>query len=163
MPSNAVVTLVMGSASDLPIVESCENILRELSIPFATRVCSAHRTPDDLKQLIEQSVSTQIFIGFAGRAAHLSGVLAAHTHKPVIGVPVASGKLLGFDALLSTVQMPPGVPVATVDVDGGANAGMLAARILSLSDKDLEDRLVKKISKGAEKVRASDKEVSNRS
>ncbi len=135
--------IVMGSDSDLPVVKKATGVLDELSIPYEVHVFSAHRTPEEAAKFASRARGEGfgVLIGVAGMAAHLAGALAARTTLPVIGVPCASGALGGVDALLSTVQMPSGIPVATVAVDGGANAGWLAAQILSLSDETLAKKI----------------------
>lgn len=144
------VAIVMGSDSDLPKLIPATDKLKELDIPFEVRVISAHRTP---MQAIEFSSSAKdngfgVIIAAAGKAAHLAGVLAANTTLPVIGIPVKASVLDGMDALLATVQMPAGIPVATVAIDGSANAAILAAQMLALSD----DELAKKLSSMREKM-----------
>jgi len=138
-----LVALVTGSASDLPKLARCQETLDQLGIPYETVVLSAHRTPDEVVAYLRNAEArgVQVFIAAAGMAAHLPGVLAAHTLKPVIGVPIGSGILSGLDALLSIVQMPPGVPVAGVGVDAGANAALLAARILQVGYPMLQAEL----------------------
>lgn len=139
------VAVVVGSDSDLPIMESCCETLKRLDIPHVLRVISAHRTPEEARDfaLSAEEEGVSVIIAAAGMAAHLAGSLAAHTRLPVIGVPMAGGALSGLDALLSTVQMPSGVPVATVAVGraGAVNAAVLAAEILALSDEELGRRL----------------------
>ena len=139
-----VVAILTGSPSDLPVVLKGRDVLDGLGIPSDVRVLSAHRTPHETAKYIAaaEKLGVEVFIACAGMAAHLAGVVAAHTTRPVIGVPIASGALQGIDALLSTVQMPPGVPVATVGVDGAANAAFLAARIISLTHPEVRQRLV---------------------
>jgi len=145
--SSAQVLILMGSESDRPVMEKCVETLEKLQIPARLEVASAHRTPDRVRELIatgEQS-GVKVFICGAGMAAHLAGMVAAHTVRPVIGVPLAGSELKGFDALLSTVQMPRGVPVATVAVGshGAVNAAVLAAQMLGLADDAIHDRLGK--------------------
>ena len=137
--SAPVVGVVMGSDSDLPVMQSAVDILGELGIGHEVRVTSAHRTPDEMIQYGKQAAERgiQVIIAGAGGAAHLPGMLASVTILPVIGVPVRTSALSGMDSLLSIVQMPRGVPVATVAVDNATNAGLLAARILALSDPEL--------------------------
>ena len=135
------VLMLLGSESDLPIAKKAEDALKELGIPYETKVASAHRQPDLLDKIIKAS-DAKVFIGIAGLSAALPGVIASKTKKPVIGVPV-NVKLDGLDALLSTMQLPPGVPVATVGIDNGKNAALLAARILAVSDSKLAGRLGK--------------------
>ena len=136
----------MGSESDLDLANKCGEVLSSFSIDFSVNVFSAHRTPDLLEQHLQEAEkgNTQIYIAIAGLAAHLAGAIASKTVKPVIGIPADGGPLNGFDSLLSTVQMPKGVPVATVAIGsaGAANAGYLAAQILSLSSKKIADNLL---------------------
>ena len=140
------VALIMGSDSDLPRLRPCLDRLRELDIACEARVLSAHRTPAALVQFLKDATEggVKVFICAAGGAAHLAGVVAAHTDLPVIGIPMDNAPLGGLDALLATVQMPAGIPVATVAVGGGgpANAALFAARILAVSNPDLAARLV---------------------
>lgn len=139
----SLVAILTGSPSDLEVVRKAQGVLDGLSIPCELKVLSAHRTPERVARYLAQAeaAGVQVFIACAGMAAHLAGAVAAHTLKPVIGVPLNAGSLGGFDALLSTVQMPPGVPVATVGVDGAKNAAYLAARILATSRPEISDRL----------------------
>jgi 5-(carboxyamino)imidazole ribonucleotide mutase len=130
----------MGSKSDEEAVRSGVKILEEFGVSYDLKVLSAHRNPDALKDYVEKSDSVDVFIAIAGLAAHLPGAIAARTTKPVIGVPL-SAKLGGLDALLSIVQMPRGVPVACVAIDGVQNAGLLALEILGLKDKQIAERL----------------------
>jgi len=132
-----------GSPSDLPIVEKAKAMLDSLNVPCEVKVLSAHRTPDLVMDYVKAAPGrgVQVFIACAGMAAHLAGAVAAHTLLPVIGVPIAAGALNGLDALLSTVQMPPGIPVATVGVDGAKNGAVLAARILALTHPDIRAAL----------------------
>lgn len=156
------VAILMGSKSDLPVMEGAEGVLRQLGIAYETRVLSAHRTPDEALALAEgaREAGFGVIIAGAGMAAHLAGVMAATTDLPVIGVPVGAS-FMGLDALLSTVQMPPGVPVATVAVGkaGARNAAWLAARILALSDTELQGRLAQAKADMKAKVLADDAEV----
>ena len=135
----ADVALMMGSDSDWPTLEPVVTTLKELGVSCAVRVLSAHRTPEQTREFVAEAekTGTRAFICAAGVAAHLAGAVAAHTARPVIGIPVASGPLNGFDALLSTVQMPPGVPVATVAINGAVNAAVLAAQMLATGDAKL--------------------------
>jgi phosphoribosylaminoimidazole carboxylase PurE protein len=137
------VGILVGSKSDLPILEKCTARLDDLGIEYELEVRSAHRTPEDVAEYAStaRDRGLKVIICAAGMAAHLAGAVAARTNLPVIGIPVAAGPLNGFDALLSTVQMPSGVPVATVAVNGAANAAVLAAQILALSDPRLAERL----------------------
>jgi 5-(carboxyamino)imidazole ribonucleotide mutase len=141
--SSPLVAILTGSPNDVPKVAKAQEALTQLGVPSELRVLSAHRTPEMTVDYVRDAEArgVQVFIACAGMANHLAGVVAAHTLRPVIGVPLASGALSGFDALLSTVQMPPGIPVATVAVDGARNAGLLAARILALHDADLTRRI----------------------
>jgi 5-(carboxyamino)imidazole ribonucleotide mutase len=142
MPS---VLILMGSDSDYPILKGAEDYLKEMGVDFDLRVSSAHRSPERTRALVAEAEKSgaKVFICAAGMAAHLAGVVAAETIRPVIGVPVDASPLQGFDALLSTVQMPPGIPVATVAVGkaGAVNAAVLACQILALSDVELAERL----------------------
>ena len=133
----------MGSASDLPVVKKAIDVLTSMEVPFEVHVYSAHRTPVQAKEFSENARKNGfgVIIAAAGMAAHLAGAVAANTTLPVIGIPVSSKNIGGLDALLSTVQMPSGIPVATVAIDGAANAAHLAAQILALSDKDLSFRI----------------------
>ena len=137
------VGILVGSKSDLPILEKCTARLEDLGIAYELEVRSAHRTPEDVAEYAStaRDRGLKVVICAAGMAAHLAGAVAARTNLPVIGIPVAAGPLNGFDALLATVQMPSGVPVATVAVNGAANAAVLAAQILALSDTELAERL----------------------
>lgn len=155
------VAVIMGSDSDLPVVEKAITTLKELKIPTEVHVFSAHRTPEEAKTFTENAAENGfgVIIAAAGKAAHLAGAIAANTVLPVIGIPVKSSTLDGLDALLSTVQMPSGIPVATVAIDGSANAALLAAEILAVSDEDLRDRLRKKRIKGKESVLQRNKAI----
>ena len=137
------VLLICGSPNDLDLVLDCEDALTELEIGSTVRVLSAHRTPDEAAEAVRNAEKDgfRVVIAFAGMSAALAGVSAAHTLLPVIGVPVAGGALGGVDAALSTLQMPPGTPVAAVAVNGARNAALLAARVLALSDTELRGRL----------------------
>ena len=135
------VLILLGSESDMEIANRAKAALDELGVASEVKVASAHRAPDLVDRLVKES-DAKVFIGIAGLSAALPGVIASKTKKPVIGVPV-NVKLDGLDALLSTMQLPPGVPVATVGIDNGKNAGLLAARILALSDAKLSERLKK--------------------
>jgi len=132
------IQIIMGSSSDMPIAEKAKTIFEEFGVDYDIKVASAHRTPDVLKKLVEKS-NADVFIGIAGLSAALPGTIAAHTIKPVIGVPV-SGKV-NLDAILSIIQMPPGIPVGAVGLDRGENAALLAVEILALSDKKLTKKL----------------------
>jgi len=132
------IQIIMGSKSDTPVAEKAEKILKEFSVKYETKVASAHRTPDVLKDIVEKS-DADVFIGIAGLAAALPGSIAAHTTKPVVGVPV-SGKV-NLDSILSIIQMPPGIPVAAVGLDRGDNAALLAVEILSVKDEKLKKQM----------------------
>jgi phosphoribosylaminoimidazole carboxylase PurE protein len=154
--SRIQVLILMGSDSDAPIMKGAADVLRELGVTCEMTVASAHRSPARVQRLLAEAPTrgVQVFIVGAGAAAHLAGMVAGHTAKPVIGVPIDSSPLLGLDALLSTVQMPPGVPVATVAIGkaGATNAGVLAAQILALGDPELAKRLDAYKAKLADKV-----------
>ena len=137
------VGILVGSKSDLPVMEKCTNRFEDLGIDYELEVRSAHRNPEAVAEYVTSAPERgiRVFICAAGMAAHLAGAVAARTNLPVIGIPIAAGTLGGFDALLATVQMPSGVPVATVAVNGAANAAVLAAQILALSDSELAQRL----------------------
>ena len=137
------VGILVGSKSDLPVMEKCTNRFDDLGIDYELEVRSAHRNPEAVAEYVTSAPERgiKVFICAAGMAAHLAGAVAARTNLPVIGIPIAAGTLGGFDALLATVQMPSGVPVATVAVNGAANAAVLAAQILALSDSELAQRL----------------------
>ncbi len=139
------VGIVVGSKSDLPVLEKCTTRLEEYGIEYELEVRSAHRTPESVAEYASNARDRgiKVLICAAGMAAHLAGAVAARTSLPVIGIPVAGGTLGGLDSLLSTVQMPSGVPVATVAINGAANAAVLAAQILALSDPDLAKKLEK--------------------
>lgn len=143
--AGASVLVVMGSDSDFPVMESCFKLLNKFGIPFEAKICSAHRSPFQAAQLASSAKEQGfgVLIAAAGLAAHLPGVLAAYTILPVIGVPCKGGALAGVDALYAIVQMPTGIPVATVAIDGAANAAILAAQILALQDEELSQKLVK--------------------
>ncbi len=150
------VLVVMGSDSDYPIMESCIRTLMDFQIPYEAKVCSAHRTPDLAADLAKGAIDRgfAVIIAAAGLAAHLPGVLAAFTTLPVIGVPIRSGALAGQDALYAIVQMPTGIPVATVAIDGASNAAILAAEIIALQDDQLAERLLQHKAKMAASVAA---------
>lgn len=158
------VGLIMGSASDLPVVEKAVAVLDELGIGYEVHVYSAHRCPDKAANFARNAEKNgfAVLVGFAGMAAHLAGALAANTVLPVIGVPCKSNVMDGVDALLSTVMMPSGVPVACVAVNGGANAALLAAQILATSDETVAKKLRARREKDREKALASDAEVAEK-
>lgn len=148
------VGIVMGSASDLPVVRKAADTLKEFGVPCEVHVYSAHRTPDEAGAFARtaREKGFGVIIAAAGMAAHLAGAIAANTTLPVVGIPMKSNALDGVDALLSTVQMPSGIPVATVAIDGAVNAALLAVQILSVEDKNLAARLDKKRADGVKKV-----------
>ena len=154
--------IVMGSDSDLPIIRKATDMLTSLGIPFEVHVFSAHRTPVEARDfaLNARQNGFGVLIAAAGMAAHLAGAIAANTTLPVIGIPCASAYLDGMDALLSTVQMPTGIPVATVAIGGGANAALLAAQILAGKDAELAAKLDAKRASDAEAVLAKDQKIS---
>ncbi len=153
--------IVMGSDSDLPIIQKTVDTLKSLEIPFEVHIYSAHRTPDEARDFARSARENGFgaIICAAGMAAHLAGAIAANTSLPVIGIPCKSSVLDGVDALLSTVQMPSGIPVATVAINGGVNAALLCAEILAVSDDELYQRLVELRKQGAENVLKKDSEV----
>ena len=155
------VGIVMGSDSDLPIIKKATDILKEFDVPFEVHIYSAHRTPVEARDfaLNARENGFGVLIAAAGMAAHLAGAIAANTTLPVIGIPCKSSNFDGLDALLSTVQMPTGIPVATVAVNGGGNAALLALQILAVEDKALAEKLNAKRKSDAEKVLAKDKAV----
>ncbi len=157
--SNPFVAIVMGSDSDLPVMEACFDVLRSFDIPFEARITSAHRTPENTKAYVADAEARGCgaFIAAAGMAAHLAGAVSAGTVKPVIGVPI-NASLDGLDALLSTVQMPAGIPVATVAIGkaGAKNAGYLAAQILSVGDESLAQKLRDERAANREAIAAKD-------
>lgn len=152
------VAIVMGSDSDLPIVTPAIKQLKELGIEFEVRVISAHRTPDEAHEFSSNAIDNGfgVIIAAAGMAAHLGGVLAASTTLPVIGIPCSSKVLDGMDAMLATVMMPPGIPVATVGVNAAKNAALLAAEIIAVGDDTLMDKLIKMRKDMAQQVREKD-------
>ena len=162
-PSGKPVAVVMGSSSDWPTAKRTVETLRELGVECEVRVMSAHRSPEVVREFAAGAAGAgvQVIIALAGGAAHLAGVIASHTTLPVIGVPMGSGALGGLDALLATVQMPSGVPVATLAVGaaGAANAAVLAVQILALSDPDLAARLADYKARLAEKVSQADRDL----
>ena len=158
------VGIVMGSDSDLPVIEKAVKILRELDIPFEAHVYSAHRTPEEARDfaLNARAEGFGVILAAAGMAAHLAGAIAANTTLPVIGIPCKGPALDGMDALLSTVQMPSGIPVATVGVNNGANAALLAAEILAVEDEALAERLAAKRRADSEAVLKKDAGIAER-
>jgi len=155
------VAILMGSDSDLPIVKGAINTLKGFGIPVEVHVMSAHRTP---KQACDFAVDAKsngfgVIICAAGKAAHLAGIIAAHTTLPVIGIPIKSSTMDGLDSLLSTVQMPKGIPVATVAIDGADNAGILAAQMLGINDEDISQKLEKMKNDMVDEVKAKDEKL----
>lgn len=155
------VALIMGSQSDLPVVEKAIKTLEEYEVPFEVHVFSAHRTPDEAADfaLHARENGFGVIVAAAGMAAHLAGALAARTTLPVIGIPIKSKALDGIDALLSTVQMPSGIPVATVAIDGAVNAALLSLEILAVSDEALAEKLDAARKAGMEKVLKANQEI----
>ena len=153
--------IIMGSDSDLPIIQKATDVLKSLEIPFEVHIYSAHRTPVEARDFAVSARQNGfgVLIAAAGMAAHLAGTIAANTTLPVIGIPCKSSVLDGMDALLSTVQMPTGIPVATVAINGGANAALLAAQILAVSDSELAAKLDQKRANDAAAVLAKDAAV----
>lgn len=157
---NPQIGILMGSDSDLKVMREAAEILKKFGVAFEITVCSAHRTPDRAHKYAADAVKRglKVIIAGAGGAAHLAGVLASFTTLPVIGVPINS-KLKGIDSLLSTMQMPPGIPVATVAIDGAKNAGLLAVQILAINDKNLSKKLIDYKQKMAETVNKKAKKL----
>jgi len=155
------IAIIMGSKSDYPMVQKTEKVLKDFGVPFTSKILSAHRTPEETWAFAvnAEKNGVEVFIAVAGMAAHLAGSLAAYTIIPVIGVPIKSETLSGWDALLSTVQMPPGVPVATVAINGMENAAILAIQMLSLKSPELKEKLLKHKSDMKEKVISDGKEI----
>jgi len=161
--SAVFVAILMGSDSDLPVMQAAINLLDQLNIGYEVRITSAHRTPEDTKDYVHDAEKRgcAVFIAGAGMAAHLAGAVAAQTVKPVIGVPIDSGPLQGFDALLSTVQMPGGIPVACMAIgkSGAKNAAYLAAQIIATNDEDLKNVLEDERAENAESIRRKNKDL----
>jgi 5-(carboxyamino)imidazole ribonucleotide mutase len=155
------VAVMMGSKSDLPTMRPAADVLEKLGLTVEVRVLSAHRTPEEAAAFVKEAVrrGAKAFICGAGGAAHLAGAVAAHTTRPVIGVPINAGSLGGMDSLLSTVQMPPGMPVATVAVGGAENAGLLAAQIIAVADAGVAGKVEAERAARRKKVLESDAEV----
>ena len=155
------VAVIMGSDSDLPVVEKAIDTLKEYGVPYEVHVYSAHRTPVEARDFAVSAKENGFgaIIAAAGKAAHLAGAIAANTVLPVIGIPVKSSTLDGLDALLSTVQMPSGIPVATVAIDGAANAALLAIQILAVSNDTLSAKLIQARKNASEKVLEKDSSV----
>ena len=149
------VGIIMGSDSDLPVVRKAVETLRAFGVPYEVRILSAHRTPAEVAEFAGAALQNGfgVLIAAAGMAAHLAGAVAAHTVLPVIGIPCQSNSFSGLDALLSTVQMPSGIPVATVAINGGVNAALLAVQILALGEPELAQKLMRKRREDAEKIR----------
>ena len=160
--SKYLVTIIMGSDSDWPLVKKAADTLAKFGVAYDVQVMSAHRTPERVREYVLQSEKdgVRVFIGAAGKAAHLPGVIAAYTIRPVIGLPVKSS-LDGLDALLSIAQMPPGVPVASVAIDGAENAALLAVQILATSDPEMTDRLAAYKKTMADAVQAKNEKLQN--
>ena len=158
------VGIVMGSDSDLPVIEKVIATLQALEVPYEAHIYSAHRTPEEARAfaLSARENGFGVLIAAAGMAAHLAGALAANTTLPVIGIPMKSTNLDGMDALLSTVQMPGGIPVATVGINGGVNAALLSAEILALEDEALAFRLQKKREQDRQNVLKKDAEIASK-
>ena len=158
------VGIVMGSDSDLPVIRKATDTLDAFSIPYEVHIYSAHRTPEQAKEFASSAAQNGFgaIIAAAGMAAHLAGAIAANTVLPVIGIPCKSTTLDGIDALLSTVQMPSGIPVATVAINGGVNAALLCAQILAVEDDELRQKLIDKRNKDAAAVLAKDAAVMNK-
>ncbi len=152
--------IVMGSASDYPVVERAEKVLKEFGVEWETRIISAHRTPRAAERYATGAAESglEVLIAAAGKAAHLGGIMAAFTPLPVIGLPIKSSTMDGLDSLLSMVQMPKGVPVATVAIDGAENAGLLAVQILSLRYPELRERMIAYKKRMEEEVSGMDAE-----
>ena len=155
------VGIVMGSASDLPVVKKAADVLAEFGVPYEMHIYSAHRTPDEARDFARSARDNGfgVLIAAAGMAAHLAGAIAANTTLPVIGIPCKSAALEGMDALLATVQMPSGIPVATVAIDGAKNAAFLAVEILAVTDEELSEKLAAHRRRQAEEVLAKDREL----
>lgn len=158
------VGIVMGSDSDLPVIQKATDTLKKFDIPYEVHVYSAHRTPEEARSFAENARANGfgVIIAAAGMAAHLAGAIAANTTLPVIGIPCKSGNLDGIDALLSTVQMPSGIPVATVAIGGGVNAALLSAQILAVEDKELAAKLDEKRRADAQAVLEKDAGIAER-
>lgn len=159
--SSPLAGILMGSDSDLPVMEKAVKVLKELGVPYEIDISSAHRLPDKTAEYARtaRERGLGVIIAGAGMAAHLAGVVASHTTLPVIGVPLKSGAIGGVDALYSTVQMPPGIPVATVAIDGAENAAYLACQILSVSNPEIAKRLEEKRAKTREQLLEKSKKL----
>ena len=158
------VAVIMGSDSDIPIVQKTIDILDQFSIPYEVHIYSAHRTPEEAKEFSQNARGNNfgVIIAAAGMAAHLAGAVAANTTLPVIGIPIKSNNLGGMDALLSTVQMPSGIPVATVAIDGGTNAALLSIQILSLNDDSIAKKLNEFREENYKKVLKKNESIENK-
>lgn len=158
------VAIIMGSSSDLPTIEPAINTLKDFGAPFEVHVYSAHRTPEQVREFTSSARENGfgVIIAAAGKAAHLAGAIAAQTTLPVIGIPVSGSTLDGLDALLSTVQMPSGMPVATVAINGAENAALLALQILGVADATIAEKLNTKRASGTAKVLKSDEEIASK-
>ena len=158
------VAVIMGSDSDIPIVQKTIDILDQFSIPYEVHIYSAHRTPEEAKEFSQNARDNNfgVIIAAAGMAAHLAGAVAANTTLPVIGIPIKSNNLGGMDALLSTVQMPSGIPVATVAIDGGTNAALLSIQILSLNDDSIAKKLNEFREENYKKVLKKNESIENK-
>jgi len=156
-----IVSIIMGSTSDLPVMEKAAKVLDEFEIPFEIHALSAHRTPEEVEKFAKgaKDRGIKVIIAAAGMAAHLCGVIASMTTLPVIGVPI-NASLSGLDALLAIVQMPPGIPVATVGIDGATNAGILAAQILATGDEKIAAKLVENKAELKKKIVQANQELS---
>lgn len=156
------VAIIMGSDSDLPVVKKAVEVLEQYEVPFEVHVFSAHRTPEQAKDFSASAAENGfgVIMAAAGKAAHLAGAIAANTLLPVIGIPIKASVLDGMDALLSTVQMPAGIPVATVAIDGAANAAILAVQILAVGDAELTAKLAATREKAAKAVLEKDRQIS---
>lgn len=157
------IAFVMGSDSDLPVVEKGVEVVKSFGVPVEVRIISAHRTPAEAEEFARNAEVNGIgvIVAAAGKAAHLGGVLAAYTTLPVVALPIKSSTLDGLDSLLSMVQMPPGIPVATVGIDGALNAGLLALQILGVSDSVIKEKLKAYKEDMAEAVRQKDEKIRN--
>ena len=155
-----IVSIIMGSTSDLPVMKKAADLLNEFQIPFEMHALSAHRTPKEVEEFATGAAGRgiKVIIAGAGMAAHLAGVVAASTPVPVIGVPL-TGSIEGFDAMLAMIQMPPGIPVATVALNGAMNAGILAVQILSVADPELAERFVQYKKNLAQKIVKANQEL----
>ena len=163
MKMTPIVSIIMGSTSDLPVMEKAAQLLNDMHVPFEMNALSAHRTPEAVEEFAKNARSRgiKVIIAAAGMAAALPGVIAANTTLPVIGVPIKGSVLDGVDALYSIIQMPPGIPVATVGIDGAQNAGILAVQMLSLSDEALAGRLAAFKEELKAKIEKANKELSH--